>query len=125
MAFNITRRDETASFVTINERLWLNPDRSRVVADGDPDARFLLATPGDEMPAADAETYGLLRSKKQAETPANPDEDLKAAEWVELVDAAADDEALVAVQERYKAAGADFKTVAAAFEKRLSEPEGT
>lgn len=41
------------------ERLWLNRDKSAVVKDGDPDAAFLLASPGKEVPAADVERYGL------------------------------------------------------------------
>ena len=33
------------------ERLWLNADKSAVVADGDPNARFLLVGVGGNVPA--------------------------------------------------------------------------
>src|SRR5690606_13445613 len=39
--------------------LWLTADRAQVVEDGDPAAAFLLASPGTEIPAAEAERLGL------------------------------------------------------------------
>jgi hypothetical protein len=50
--------DMPNKYVT-KERLWLNADKSRVVKDGDPEAAFLLASPGKEVPAEDVERYGL------------------------------------------------------------------
>lgn len=38
------------------ERLWLTADKSEIVADGDPDAAFLLAVPGRPIPPDYADT---------------------------------------------------------------------
>lgn len=43
--------------------LYLTLDKSRVVEEGDPEARFLLLAPGHEMLERDAERYGLLAAK--------------------------------------------------------------
>jgi hypothetical protein len=61
--------------VKAEKRLWLNADRSKVVEDGDPDARFLLAAPGQEVHPSIAEKYGLKQKKapanKKKKAPAN------------------------------------------------------
>jgi len=67
--------------VRVDRRLYLTEDRERAVPDGDPEARFLLCTPGDEMLRSDALRYGLLAEPepepepeveaKQAAPPAN------------------------------------------------------
>lgn len=41
------------------ERLFFNADKSKVVAEGDPDAAFLYAAPGDEIPDSACEKFGL------------------------------------------------------------------
>lgn len=46
--------------VKSDRRLYLVEDRSRVVGDGDPDARWLFCVAGGEVSRADAERYGLL-----------------------------------------------------------------
>lgn len=63
-----------ASF-KVTQRLYLNADKTKVVKEGSPDAAFLFATPGKEIPAAEAEKYGLTKSAKKADSP----EDKKAA----------------------------------------------
>lgn len=35
--------------VRVDRRLWLTADRTRLVEDGDPEAAFLWAAPGDEV----------------------------------------------------------------------------
>ncbi len=47
-------------------RLWLAADGETVVEEGDPRAATLLIAPGQTMPRADAERYGLLNPKKDA-----------------------------------------------------------
>lgn len=39
--------------VTVDRKLWLTAGRDRLVEDGDPDAAFLFAAPGDEVDAED------------------------------------------------------------------------
>lgn len=63
---------------TATERLFLTADRERVVTADDPDAAFLLANEGTEIPAAEVERLGLAGRKsktaaedKQADAPAN------------------------------------------------------
>lgn len=41
-------------------RLYLTRDHSRVVPEGDPAAAFLFCGTGCQVPAAEAERYGLL-----------------------------------------------------------------
>ena len=49
--------------VEVNERLFLTADREKVVPEGDPEAAFLFATPGDEVSEEDAKRYGIKPSK--------------------------------------------------------------
>lgn len=62
--------------------MYLTEDRERAVPEGDPGARFLLCTPGDEMLRADALRYGLLAAPEPepvAEPTPAPAEAKKAA----------------------------------------------
>ncbi len=43
-----------------DRKLWLTADRERVVEDGDPEARFLLAVPGRAVPEEQAVRLGLM-----------------------------------------------------------------
>lgn len=56
-----------------DKRLYLVEDKSRVVEEGDPDARWLLCPAGGDVPHALAERYGLLDSP-EPEPAAEPDE---------------------------------------------------
>lgn len=60
---------------TADRKLWLTADREQVVEDGDPDAAFLFASPGDEVSDEDAKRYGVKAkakpADKQASAPAN------------------------------------------------------
>lgn len=68
---------------TVSERLYLTRGRERVVREGDPDAFELYATPGMEIPAAEAERYGLTPEAVKSDGPAEPEpalgDDLPAA----------------------------------------------
>lgn len=65
---------EDAGHVVATARLCLTDDRSRLVPDTDPDARWLFCVPGSPISRADAERYGLLAEPEvspepEAETP--------------------------------------------------------
>lgn len=49
------------------------------------------------------------------------DDELRASDWKDQIDAAETPEDLASVQERYKASGAEFKTVEDAFGKKQTE----
>lgn len=46
--------------VIADRRLYLTADKKRVVEQGDPDAAFLLANPGQDIPKATAKRYGII-----------------------------------------------------------------
>src|SRR4051812_9447526 len=77
-------KSETASNVVTGERLWLNAEKDRVVRDGDPDAAYLLAAPGDSIPRADAERYGLVAKEKGTKPAADPAKTANGDEPVDL-----------------------------------------
>lgn len=64
------------------ERLYLTVDRTRVVAEGDPDAAFLWKTPGKDISAAEAKQYGITEPKKAKDEP-RAEEELAEAKAVE------------------------------------------
>ncbi|MGH7393631.1 MAG: hypothetical protein ACREM3_29880 [Candidatus Rokuibacteriota bacterium] len=53
------RIERHASVITVYEHLWRTADGG-VVGAGDPKARQLIATPGQEMPLAEAERLGII-----------------------------------------------------------------
>lgn len=74
--------------ITLDRPLYLNADKTKIVEEGDPAARFVLGGPGSEISDADAKLYGLeeyLKPKgkkpKEPEPPQEPEiTDPKAAE---------------------------------------------
>lgn len=56
--------------VTVDQHWYLTEDKNRVVPEGDPAARWLWATPGMEVPRAEAVKLGALSSN-----PADEDDD--------------------------------------------------
>lgn len=52
------------------KRLYVNADRSRLVEEDDPEAAFLLAPEGAEIPDDVARQYGLIGGRSKAEAPA-------------------------------------------------------
>lgn len=62
----INQLEEVQRYIEVQEPLWLNADRSKVLAEGDPEAAFLLATPGKRLSIEEAERYGLLKARKPA-----------------------------------------------------------
>lgn len=69
MALEITSLtdQEDGQMHTVTDRLYKTAD-GKVVEDGHPDAAFLYATPGDEIPLEQARADGLI---KQAPQPAD------------------------------------------------------
>lgn len=64
MALEIVKQQPVSRpFVVLEEKLWLTADRERVVPDGDPEAAFLLGTPGKRVSADEAERLGLTGKK--------------------------------------------------------------
>lgn len=63
--FKINEQREVRDFVLAEERLYLTPDRERVVRPDDPDARFLFASEGSEILREDAIRYGLVTPTKE------------------------------------------------------------
>ncbi len=53
--------------VMADRRMYLTEDRTRAVPEGDPEARFLLCTPGTYLSRADAARYGLLPAHSEPE----------------------------------------------------------
>jgi hypothetical protein len=69
-AFKVNQLEEVQNWVQSEERLFLTADRERVVAEDDPEAAFLFASPSDRISVEDAARYGLIKSKAKAEAPA-------------------------------------------------------
>lgn len=66
MAVGFTGHSTTNMWVNDSgERLYLNAARDTVVAEGDPEAAFLLVSAGGMVPAADAAKYGLIDGKTE------------------------------------------------------------
>lgn len=74
MALSITRlrEAEVTKPYTSDKRLYVTADRSRLVAEGDPAAAFLLVGAGGEIPEAEARRYGLLAEPESAPEKAKP-----------------------------------------------------
>jgi hypothetical protein len=97
MALTIQKHDDPGEartgLVEVKQRLWLNADRTQVVADGDPDAAFLYALPGWSVPRDEAIRYGLVQGKGRKPAgggDAEPPEPPAAAKLEELTVAALD-----------------------------------
>lgn len=77
MGLQFVTEPDQSGHVIATARLCLTEDRSRLVPDTDPDARWLFCTPGAPISRANAERYGLLAEAeseveaKQAQQPAN------------------------------------------------------
>jgi hypothetical protein len=67
MAFKVILDDGRQDVVTVSQRLWLTADRDRVVADGDPEAAFLLVVAGGELDRSEAEWLGLVSAEPAAD----------------------------------------------------------
>jgi hypothetical protein len=55
-------KEEGMGNIIPGRRLWLTADGTRLVEDGDLEARSLFCGPGDEISEADAERFGLKAS---------------------------------------------------------------
>lgn len=76
------REAQTMPTVKLDRRLWLTADGSRLVEDGDVEAAFLWAAPGDEVDAVELERLLGRKAKRQAQNKAvkGPPEDKGAIE---------------------------------------------
>ncbi|MCI0687571.1 MAG: hypothetical protein L0Y54_10095 [Sporichthyaceae bacterium] len=74
-------RDEQpdGNHVVATERLCLTEDQTRLVPETDPAARWLYCTPGQQLPRADAERYGLLAQPEPTPEPTTEPEPEPAA----------------------------------------------
>ncbi len=57
---------------TADRHLYLTEDRDRVVEESDPAMRWLWATPGMQVPLAEAERLGAVRPDSKAEPVEEP-----------------------------------------------------
>lgn len=64
-------RENPALYINDGPALYLNADKTQVVAEGSPDAAFLLVGPGGSLLREEAERYGLLDTTKAKAAPAN------------------------------------------------------
>jgi len=55
--------DPASRWIIAEEQLWLTADRERLVPVGHKEAAFLFTLPGRRVSVADAERYGLLKTK--------------------------------------------------------------
>lgn len=55
-------------------RLYLNSDRTKLVAEDDPDAATLFATEGDDISDEDAKKYGVTAAKETKAEAAAPED---------------------------------------------------
>lgn len=53
---------------TADRHLYLTEDKSRVVEESDPAMRWLWATPGMQVPLAEAERLGAVKADSEAES---------------------------------------------------------
>lgn len=67
-------REEPGQFVTVEDRLYLTTSRDRVVAEGDPEAAFLLAPAGGRIFRTEAVRLGLLSEGAKESAPAEDKE---------------------------------------------------
>lgn len=64
MGFKVTENESTDRWVEVGERLWLDTSGEKLVAEGDPEAASLFATPSTRVSRADAIRYGLVKPDK-------------------------------------------------------------
>lgn len=98
-------------------RYYLTADKSRVVAEGDPEAAFLYCVPGTELDADEAERLGLRAAEKVLTKAARADDDAEAQ-------AAAREKATEAAEKAAeKAAPEDAGVVESTAAEAPAEPE--
>lgn len=64
-------KDEGGTRVTVDRRLYLTSDRSRLVKEGDKEAAFLYCTAGEHMPCSELRAFGVKVSKFKPEAKAD------------------------------------------------------
>lgn len=85
----ITLREQLADadgMVAVTEHWYLTEDKSRVVREGDPDGRWLWASPGTEVRRTDALRLGALKvaeAEPESEPEAEPVTEVEAVDEAE------------------------------------------
>lgn len=74
MSFSYNKKAETPAGPkwVADRRLCLTEDRSRVVEENTPEARWLWAVPGQEVDLAEAERLGAIQSEPPRRKPGRP-----------------------------------------------------
>jgi hypothetical protein len=63
LEFRREKPNTSAGTVVIDQYWYLTEDGSRVVPEGDPRSRYLWASPGSEVPRAEAERLGAVKQQ--------------------------------------------------------------
>lgn len=86
LAINDEDKEHTVSNVTVDRRLYLTADKSKVVEDGDPKAAFLWAIRGRNVSEEEAKRVGYKPKPAKAKAASGDDRPAKSAskaDWVE------------------------------------------
>lgn len=78
---SLSGSEDTDGVVTVDRHWYLTEDKTRVVPEGDPESRWLWASPGTQVPRRDALRLGALKEEPApVEEAAVADEPEKAPE---------------------------------------------
>ena len=75
--------ENVMSKITVDRRLWLTADKDALVEDGDPQAAFLWAVEGREMPKNEADRLGYKPARKSHQKDTEKPDEAPAEEQVE------------------------------------------
>jgi hypothetical protein len=64
----ISHEQEVLEFVRLQEPLWWNADRTKIVSKGDPDAAFAYGGISTRVPLEQAKADGLVKETKKKAT---------------------------------------------------------
>lgn len=107
---------------TVDRHLYLTEDKSRVVEEGDAEARFLWAAPGRQVPMAQAILLGAVDGESVDDAPAEDVEE--AARAGEVADIEAQATHVVAVDDEEETVEPEEKQAPQPENKMVSAPEG-
>lgn len=68
MAFKITEQKDEQDFVQLDEPVWWNADKTKLVAKDDPDAAHAYGGIATRVPREQAEADGLVKAKGKPAT---------------------------------------------------------
>lgn len=87
----------------LEERTYLNADKTKVVPEGDPEARWLLGVPGQLIAVEDADRYGLTGARET--TPLHVEAEARFSQGASLSDETM--RMLLGAEARYKNMASD------------------